>query len=45
MMVLSIPPPATMVAGHAFGLAVSAEDPFGNLATSFTGIVTFALAE
>jgi len=42
-LVLSIPPPATMVAGHGFGLAVEAEDPFGNLATSFTGTVTFAL--
>ena len=43
-LVLSVPPPTTMVAGADFGLAILAEDRFGNLATGFTGNVTIALA-
>jgi hypothetical protein len=37
-------PPATISAGNPFGLAVTAEDPYGNTATSFNGSVTLALA-
>jgi subtilisin-like proprotein convertase family protein len=42
-LVLSIPVPTTMFAGYGFGLAVEAEDSFGNLATGFTGTVTLNL--
>jgi hypothetical protein len=38
------PPPNTLAAGSSFGLIVSAEDAFGNLAISFGGPVTIALA-
>ena len=38
-LVVSVPPPTLMIAGAGFGLAVAAEDPFGNLATGFTGNV------
>jgi hypothetical protein len=41
---VSIPPPSRMTAGAEFGLAIAAEDPFGNLATGFTGNVTITLA-
>ena len=37
-------PPGSVTAGAGFGLAVEAQDPFGNLATSFNGIVTAALS-
>jgi hypothetical protein len=37
-------PPASVPAGSSFGLAVSAEDPNGNLLTGFSGSVTLALA-
>ena len=39
-----IPPPGTLAAGSDFGLIVAAEDAFGNLATSFGGSVSVALA-
>ena len=43
-LVVSIPPPSTVTAGTGFGLAIAAEDPYGNLATGFTGSVTVTLA-
>ena len=36
-------PPADTIAGTAFGLTISAEDPYGNLTPAFTGKVTIAL--
>jgi hypothetical protein len=42
-LVVSIPPPTTMTAGALFGLQISAQDPYGNLATGFTGTVMIAL--
>ena len=35
-------PPQSVVAGKRFGLAVMAEDPFGNLDPNFAALVTFA---
>jgi hypothetical protein len=43
-LVVSIPPPSSMTAGAGFGLAITADDPYGNIATSFTGNITIALA-
>ena len=43
-LVVSIPPPFLMTAGADFGLAIAAIDPYGNIATSFAGNVTIALA-
>ncbi len=43
-LVVTVPPPGTMTAGSGFGLTVSAEDAFGNLATTFDNIVSIALA-
>ncbi len=40
---LSAQPPSTVTAGSAFGLTVTAEDQFGNVATGFTGSVQVAL--
>src|SRR5207245_10699346 len=37
-------PPGSVTAGSGFGLAVSVEDAFGNLVTSFNGGVTVSLA-
>jgi hypothetical protein len=42
-LVVAIPPPSTMTSGHSFGLAIWAEDSYGNLATSFNGTVNLAL--
>jgi hypothetical protein len=42
-LVVSAQPPGSVIAGSGFGLAVSAEDRFGNLVTSFGGSVTLAL--
>ena len=42
-LVVTIPPPGTMIAGSAFGLTVSAEDAYGNLATTFDDNVSVAL--
>ena len=36
-------PPSTLTAGTTFGLTVTAEDPFGNIAPGFVGTVTIAL--
>jgi hypothetical protein len=43
-LVVSVPPPTLMTAGASFGLAIAAEDRFGNLATGFTGNMSIALA-
>ena len=43
-LVVSIPPPSSVTAGNGFGLAIAAEDPYGNLATGFAGGVTVTLA-
>jgi hypothetical protein len=43
-LVIAVQPPASVTAGMAFDLTISAEDPFGNLATSFVGPVTVAVA-
>ncbi len=37
-------PPSGVIAGVAFATEVDAQDPYGNLATSFAGPVTLALA-
>ena len=42
-LVMTTPPPGTVVAGQPFTLAVSAEDPFGNVDTSYNGDVTISL--
>jgi streptogramin lyase len=42
-LVIGISPPTTMTSGHQFGLAIWAEDSYGNLATSFDGTVNLAL--
>ncbi len=43
-LVVTVQPPSTVTAGSSFGLSVSAEDPYGNLATGFDGNVSAALA-
>jgi len=43
-LILISEPPSSVRAGVAFGFVVSAEDPYGNLATGFNGSVTAALA-
>ena len=40
---VSTPPPSTMVSGSQFGLNIAALDPFGNLATGYTGLVQIEL--
>ena len=42
--VVSTEPPSSVVAGTPFGLGITAEDKYGNTATSFTGSVAVALA-
>ena len=44
-LVVTIPPPSTMTSGSLFGLQISALDPYGNLATGFTGTVMIALKD
>ena len=39
-LVVTSQPPSTIVAGSSFGLTVTAEDSFGNVAKTFNGIVT-----
>ncbi|MGO9924476.1 MAG: hypothetical protein ACLQIB_58585 [Isosphaeraceae bacterium] len=41
---ITVEPPSSATAGTAFGVTVSAEDPYGNVATSFTGWITVGLA-
>jgi FKBP-type peptidyl-prolyl cis-trans isomerase 2/regulation of enolase protein 1 (concanavalin A-like superfamily) len=43
-LVVAAQPPESVNAGSAFGLIVSAEDAFGNVAPSFSGSVTLGLA-
>ncbi|MGA7499857.1 MAG: hypothetical protein WBX00_24265, partial [Isosphaeraceae bacterium] len=43
-LVITTEPPSSVAAGTGFGLAVTAEDPYGNVASGFTGSVTIALA-
>jgi hypothetical protein len=43
-LVVTTQPPATTITGVGFGLVVTAEDALGNLATSFNGNVTIAIA-
>jgi hypothetical protein len=42
-LVITTPPPSPIVAGQAFTVVVSAEDPFGNVDTSYDGDVTLTL--
>jgi hypothetical protein len=44
-LVVSVPPPGSITAGTPFGLTVSAEDAFGNVAPTFSGGVTLALRD
>ena len=43
-LVITQQPPASLTAGTPFGLTVQAEDDSGDFASTFTGIVTVALA-
>jgi hypothetical protein len=43
-LVVTIPPPTSLTAGAGFGLAIAAEDSYGNLTANLTGVVTLALA-
>jgi hypothetical protein len=43
-LVITVQPPASATAGSGFGLVVTAEDPFGNVDTSFQGVVTATLS-
>src|SRR5262249_44037545 len=43
-LVVTTPPPATITAGSAFGLTITAEDALGNVATTFSVSVTLALS-
>ncbi len=43
-LVITAQPPTSVAAGTAFGLTVSAEDSYGNAATSFDSPVTLAVA-
>jgi hypothetical protein len=42
-LVVTTPPPSSLTAGQPFTMVVSAEDPYGNVATSFNGGVTISL--
>ena len=42
--VITAQPPASVIAGDPFSLSVVADDPYGNLATSFSGPVSITLA-
>ena len=43
-LVVTISPPDPIIAGQPFNMAVSAEDQFGNVNSSFSGSVTISLA-
>src|SRR5262249_20898446 len=43
-LVVTLQPPAAVSLKQPFGFTVAAEDPFGNIATDFHGLVTAALA-
>jgi subtilisin-like proprotein convertase family protein len=42
--VISSEPPANVTAGSPFGLTITAEDPYGNQATTFNGTVVLSLS-
>ena len=42
-LVVTTPPPDALVAGQAFPLVISAEDPYGNLDTAYSGNVTLSV--
>ena len=42
-LIVSAQPPTVLSAGAEFGMAIAAEDPYGNIATSFSGDVTLSL--
>src|SRR5262249_32010138 len=42
--VVVIQPPTSVMAGNAFSLQIKAEDPSGNLATDFDGLVSASIA-
>ena len=44
-LVVTTQPPSTIVTGDAFGLVVSALDPFGNVDSNFNGSVSVALLD
>ena len=44
VLIVTTPPPSSLTAGQTFGLAVSAEDPYGNVVPTFNGNVTVAVA-
>ena len=43
-LVISTQPPTSLTAGTPFNMTVTAEDPFGNVATSFSGSVGLGLS-
>ncbi|MBV8076430.1 MAG: DUF4214 domain-containing protein, partial [Planctomycetaceae bacterium] len=43
-LVLTTAPPSSVTAGSSFGLAITAENQYGNLDTTYTGPVTLALS-
>ena len=43
-LVIAAQPPVSVIAGNAFGLSVEADDPYGNIATSFSGPISISLA-
>ena len=43
-LVTAAQPPASIIAGDPFSLSVEADDPYGNLATSFSGSISITLA-
>ena len=42
-LVVTTQPPSSVTAGNGFGVVVTAEDPFGNVATNYTGNIVLAL--
>ena len=44
-LVLTVAAPPVMTAGAAFGLAISAEDGYGNVWTGFTGTIALSLSK
>ncbi len=42
-LIVTTQPPSSVTAGSSFGLTITAEDQYGNLATSFNSTVTIAL--
>ncbi len=44
-LVVTVPPPDSLVAGQSFSMTVAAEDPFGNVDSSYTGNVTVSVPD